>query len=384
MASQMHWSRPLRISERKESPEGLIRPRILWLTNIPVPYRIGTWNQLSRDVDLSVAFMARTEPNRDWDLSSQLAGITHTYVDAPVVRLGPALLYLPTPRLLALLRSQPFDAIVVDGWESPAYMAAAWFARRRGWRLVVLSRSILKSRRFQGGPVAAARRRFMLSADAVITGGRDSTEATLSLGVDPSRIIESLNAVDSEWFRTTTEEMRRDELADAGLGRHFLFVGRLIALKNVSSLIEAFGLMHEPEDQLSIVGSGPLRAQLEKQVRDIGISESVAFLGSLEGLPLAHSYAAAHVLVLPSTNEIWGLVVNEALASGLQVVVSEACGISAELHEVEGVSVVAPDAKAIAAAMRESTCKRIPSESRAGLPDFKPSLGKAVQDALRE
>ena len=70
----------------------------------------------------------------------------------------------------------------------------------------------------------------------------------------------------------------------------------------------------------------------------------MAFLGSLEGLPLAHSYAAAHVLVLPSTNEIWGLVVNEALASGLQVVVSEACGISAELHEVEGGSVVAPDA----------------------------------------
>ena len=358
--------------------DGSIRPKILWLTNIPVPYRIHTWRQLGRDAHLSVAFLARTEPNREWDLSEQLIEIRHSFVDAPAVTSGSVPLYLPSRRLLKLLRSSPFDCLVVDGWESPAYHVAVAHARRHGWRVIVLSRSTLQSRRFNNAAVNFARRRFMSRADAVVTAGRDSTEAVLDIGVERSRISESFNTVDTEWFQRTTEQIREADPPLESAGRVFLYVGQLIERKNVTSLIEAFRLMHESADRLVIVGSGPQRTELETQVAEAGISASVVFAGSLEGMRLAEAYARAHTLVLPSASEVWGLVVNEALASELQVVVSDACGVAVEVAGIDGVHVAAPTAPELARAMALTTTRRWPAADRDGMAARTPSLADVV------
>jgi glycosyltransferase involved in cell wall biosynthesis len=131
-------------------------------------------------------------------------------------------------------------------------------------------------------------------------------------------------------------------------------VGQLIDRKNVRELIEAFAEIKDPGDSLTIVGQGELRERLIKQVSSLGISKQVKFIGQLDQEELVHQYAKADTLVLPSTNEVWGLVVNEALACGLQVVVSKKAGVSHFIKDMKGVYLTEPNALDIAVAMHQS------------------------------
>lgn len=109
--------------------------------------------------------------------------------------------------------------------------------------------------------------------------------------------------------------------------------------------------MRETHDTLTLVGSGPLRQDLEAQCLEEGVAEAVSFAGSLDGDDLVAAYASAHTLVLPSTEEVWGLVVNEGLAAGLHAVVSDACGIAPSIAHMPGVMISRPTVDSIAEAL---------------------------------
>lgn len=103
-----------------------------------------------------------------------------------------------------------------------------------------------------------------------------------------------------------------------------LFVGRLHPVKNIPQLLEAVSQL--PEYQLIIVGGGDEYAALEKLCRDLNISDRVHFSGSCYGERLWAHYLLAGALVLPSSFETFGAVVNEALAAGVPCVVSDRIG----------------------------------------------------------
>ncbi len=112
-----------------------------------------------------------------------------------------------------------------------------------------------------------------------------------------------------------------------------LFVGRLVEIKGVAYLIEA---MKEIDAVLVIVGDGPLRKQLEEQAAEI--QDKVRFLGAKTHRELNIIYASADIFVAPSITtedggqEGFGLVMLEAMASGLPVVASNSGGISQLIH----------------------------------------------------
>jgi glycosyltransferase involved in cell wall biosynthesis len=78
-------------------------------------------------------------------------------------------------------------------------------------------------------------------------------------------------------------------------------------------------------------GSGPLEAELRAQVSASGLGSRVCFTGFLQYPDLPACYGLAEALILPSASDQWGLVVNEAMAAGLPVVVSARCGCAPEL-----------------------------------------------------
>jgi glycosyltransferase involved in cell wall biosynthesis len=86
-----------------------------------------------------------------------------------------------------------------------------------------------------------------------------------------------------------------------------------------------------PDAEVFLAGAGSLQSELEALARQNGVSQAVHFLGSMNIDQLANEYAKATALVLPSTSEPWGLVVNEALSYGCPVVVSNICGCVPEL-----------------------------------------------------
>lgn len=320
------------------------RLSVLWLTNIPTPYRVPLWQCLGERHDLNVAFLAESEPARSWVVDLSDANHVVTQLHARVVgRNSDTTFYFPSATLMTLIRQRP-DAVVIDGWESPAYLAARWAARRLGVPVIASYRSTGRTHRHKTGLVAAARRWFFGGVHAVVTAGRASTRAVLDLSVPRDKIFEGFNTVDVARF----ERALGLRAKTTGPGHAFLYVGQFIARKNLATLLEAFARMRSDSDSLTLIGDGPERRRLAELATHLGLSESVSFAGSLDGEALLSAYASADTLVLPSNEEVWGLVVNEALVAGLHAVISRTCGVAAELEGQPGVFVSDPNVSALA------------------------------------
>jgi glycosyltransferase involved in cell wall biosynthesis len=111
-----------------------------------------------------------------------------------------------------------------------------------------------------------------------------------------------------------------------------LTVGQLIARKGVDKLIEACGrlALRGAKFTLAIVGQGPERERLEELARANDI-DSFFILPNQSQSVLNEIYRAADVFVFPTMEDVWGLVVNEAMWAGLPVLCSEYAGCAAEL-----------------------------------------------------
>jgi glycosyltransferase involved in cell wall biosynthesis len=115
-----------------------------------------------------------------------------------------------------------------------------------------------------------------------------------------------------------------------------LFVGRLVKVKNIPFLIEAFAKLKSSDCVLVIVGGGELMNDLKSQTIDLKISERVYFTDRKEGIELLSWFAIAQLFILPSTYERYGAVVNEALLAGCKVLCSELAGASALISKENG------------------------------------------------
>ncbi len=131
-----------------------------------------------------------------------------------------------------------------------------------------------------------------------------------------------------------------------------LFVGgldRAHAFKGVAVLLKAVSRV--PAAQLFIVGDGDLRSTYEEQTRALGIADRVTFLGAVSDADLPAVYRSANVLVLPSTvrSEAFGVVLLEAMASGVPVIASDLPGVrTVVVHEQTGLLSPLGDAAALA------------------------------------
>jgi 1,2-diacylglycerol 3-alpha-glucosyltransferase len=165
--------------------------------------------------------------------------------------------------------------------------------------------------------------------------------------------------VDNELFATAAKAARQNATAlRAQLGlpeRYVLFVGRLVRGKGVFELLSAYAKLDErTREQVGLVyaGDGVARRQLEAQSASISPG-MVRFAGFVQRDPLATYYALADMLVLPTYNDPWGLVVNEAMACGLPVIVSQVAGCAADLvkENWNGMLINPMDVSALAAAI---------------------------------
>jgi glycosyltransferase involved in cell wall biosynthesis len=136
-----------------------------------------------------------------------------------------------------------------------------------------------------------------------------------------------------------------------GQGCVFLYVGRLEEYKGIRDLLTAFTRMKGAHGRLVIVGDGSLSDLVRAAAQQ---NPDIEYLGRLSGEELLRAYARAHVLVLPSRVEPWGLVINEAMAAGLAIVATDRVGCVDDLvHEgVNGLVVPSADPTRLAEAMQ--------------------------------
>lgn len=176
-------------------------------------------------------------------------------------------------------------------------------------------------------------RRAVMDARAVICVSSAMAEAVRSVlpSVDPAVIP---NGYDDRLFR----------LSEAPRDLGLLFVGNLVPVKNLHMLLRAYAQVPgRRQVPLTLVGDGPLRAELETLATTLGVADRTHFIGVRTREEVAGLMARATALVLPSVREGWGVVVAEALASGTPVVASRVGGIPEIVGSSDGGILVDPD-----------------------------------------
>jgi glycosyltransferase involved in cell wall biosynthesis len=172
-------------------------------------------------------------------------------------------------------------------------------------------------------------RRVLTHADAVIAVAQSLKDNMLDLGCPGEKITVLQNGVDAEKFKPLPALYARHMLALPSDRPIVLGVGQLTQGKGFHILIEAVARLrsHHPDVLLLLVGEGPYRSALEKQIRDLGVSGNVRLAGSQPHDRLALWYSASNVFCLPSSTEGCPNVVLEAMACGLPVVATRVGGI---------------------------------------------------------
>jgi glycosyltransferase involved in cell wall biosynthesis len=129
-----------------------------------------------------------------------------------------------------------------------------------------------------------------------------------------------------------TEQQLREEHRLPDSRKRFLYSGRLVPGKGLEGLIEAFSMVAEscPDWDLVLAGDGPIRASLERAVPE-RLRSRVTFLGFMQMDRLRSAYHVCHALVHPSERDQWALVVNEAMAASLPLVVTDVTGAASDL-----------------------------------------------------
>ena len=217
-------------------------------------------------------------------------------------------------------------------------------------KVIFSYRSTSATHRFSGKLALYLKGKILNLADSIVTVGSSSTEAVLAAGVDRSKILQIFNPVDVSFFHSYSLANR----SESSGGHRFLFVGQLIERKNVISLIHAFSKISRKGDSLTIAGDGILKNQILDLIGELKLNDSVVLLGQKNQEELAKIYANSDTLVMPSIEEVWGMVANEALASGMHAVVSEKSGVTDLISGMPGVFTCKKDIESIAEAMSKS------------------------------
>jgi glycosyltransferase involved in cell wall biosynthesis len=230
-----------------------------------------------------------------------------------------------------LLRFRP-DAIISSemGFRSTIALAYGTIFRKPVW---IWWGGTLHSERGIDSFRKALRKVFSFWVDRWITYGQTSTEYLLGLGVKRDRILQSQNIGDEERFKANVEP------AWVIYPRPVvLYVGRLVELKGVKSLLDAAAILQQNgcEFSLLLVGNGREKQALEDRAKTLSL-RNVHFRPPQLPERMPSVYRSADVVVFPTLEDVWGLVASEAILSGIPVLCSKYAGCAPELLTPENI-----------------------------------------------
>jgi glycosyltransferase involved in cell wall biosynthesis len=243
-------------------------------------------------------------------------------------------------RRTAPFMTDEFDAIVINGYGFRESLIALFTARSKGLPVIVRSDTTML---YERSPWKEKVREPLLhillgQISAFLATGSRAKEYLMHYGVPEHKIFRFPYAIDNDRFSQESERCRsiRTEFR-IGIGvppeaTVFLAVIKLIEREGCFHLIEGFSRIaqSDPKAWLVIVGDGPEKSKLQRQVFSMKIPR-IVFAGYQQYSALPKFYAAADVFIHPALVEPWGVSVNEAMACGLPVIVSDKVGSGYDL-----------------------------------------------------
>lgn len=233
-----------------------------------------------------------------------------------------------------LAKTRPEVLMVPGYYNLPALTVALW-GRLHGKRTVLMTESTEADHRRRYWVERAKSLLIRSLFSWSIAGGAPHVRYLRKLYFPETRIAHRYDVIDNGFFREQAFKNRQRHTArDFRLPEnYFLFVGRLAEEKNVAGLIGAYRTYRDNGGtwSLVLVGDGPMRETVHAIAKKSMYDNDISFEGLKSSKDLSPYYAFAGCFVLPSSREPWGLVVNEAMASGLPVLVTRECGCAEDL-----------------------------------------------------
>jgi glycosyltransferase involved in cell wall biosynthesis len=351
--------------------------RLTFLTTMPSPYSLDLFAAMEADGRITphVLYLEMAAPDTYWgqvrlpDSAEVLPGGWRN--------LGGGRVHW-NPGVISAIRKTRPDLVVISGYNSLTNQRAMrWLHRKRSpwvfWGEIPGMRTLGRCR---GALRAFAQRPALRWPDAIAAIGVRAVEEYRRLAGPRVEVVNIPYHTDLKPFLDAPR-------ANSPGRVRVLYCGQLIERKGVHTLLEAFlGLTDEfPNAELVLVGEGPLRTSLESRV-PARLKDRVIFAGfqSVDDLP--RFFSTADLFALPSLHDGWGVVVNQALASGLPIICSSAVGAAADLVSPNQNGYIVPpaDVSALGAAMRrliaEPTLRiSFGESSRAAAQEHLPSRG---------
>lgn len=300
-------------------------------------HRVGPYHQvrLSAAVDAGLRLtVVQTRPQSQeyaWDFDpagpyalTNLIGASHPDKDPSC--------HLLVDQINTLLDRFKPQVIVSVGWADRAYQVLLLLAHQRRIPVVLVSDS-----RERDEPRTCRKewlkRQLLRGYSAALVAGEESRAYLAILGFCLDKIFLPWDVVDNAFFADAASQCTPQM-------PHFLCVSRLVAKKNHIGLLQAYSAYQRQGGcwGLQLVGSGPEELAIRHSINELPNPERVELKPFCQLDTLGVLYGQANAFILASHTDQWGLVVNEAMASGLPCLVSNACGCTRDLiqHGVTG------------------------------------------------
>lgn len=294
------------------------------------PYTISlienVYNKMNHNVD--VIFRNYRTSTHTWKIDIN----NKSYIILPHFKLKKIFM------LIKKLKSKKYDFVIVNGYSNLCMMTAITFCIARKIPFSIETDTQLN---IPTNPVKRFIKKeylkFIFKHAYGFPGGTKQKELFRYYGMDEDKINLMPMTVDTEWFQSKSEILRKDKenikkRLKINNQRVILFIGRLVKVKNLELLLDAFKKFDNRDNKnaLVIVGEGEKADNLKTKCKNENIS-NVYFEGSKQLEEVVEYYAIADIFILPSYKEPWGLVINEALACGLPVIVSDSVGAAYDL-----------------------------------------------------
>lgn len=340
--------------------------RVLFLTNIPSPYRVDFFNEWGKFCDLTVTFEKRASDERDQSWQDYRFEHFHgIFLKGRPIHADTAF----CPGIVKLVRQPSFDRIVCADFSSPTGMLAVQAMKNH--RIPYWLESDGGFAKSQKGFKEKVKRHFIQGAQGYFSTAQTHDAYYMAYGASPDNIVRypftSLRREDILTAVPCPDEKRvlRNELGMTE-EKIVLSVGQLIPRKGFDVLIHSMSKLPKTIG-LYLVGGVPSKEYIALKEK-LGL-HNIHFVGYKAKNDLQKYYRAADLFVLPTREDIWGLVINEAMANGLGIITTDRCIAGLELVQngKNGFIVKVGDSAALAArinqALANDTARRMGEKS---------------------
>lgn len=302
--------------------------KILFLTNIPSPYRVDFFNVLGTKSDLTVLYERHTAKSRDLKWST---GTERNFKEIFMkgIKLGDDIAVCPS--VLKYITSK-YDVVIFDGYSSPTAMLAIISLYIRKIKFIIsadggfIKEETTFKKKFKSF--------FIRKASAWLSSSDDTTNYLIFYGAKKDKIYKypftSILKKDISGITDKNEIIKLKKKLNIKEDKVVLTVGRFIPVKGYDILLTACNGL--PEDiGVYIIGGTPTQEYVE--LKEKYNLKQVHFIDFKPKEQLKQYYKTANVFVLPTRGDVWGLVINEAMSFGLPIVTTDKCVAGVELIE---------------------------------------------------